>query len=107
MFNIQNLLEQAKNLQQKMSDMEQEIANWQESGDAGGGLVSVTLNGKGAMIDIKISVELLKPEEKEILADLIKAAFNQAKEKLHNRLENHKKNLFAGIPMPPNFKLPF
>ncbi|MGI9461412.1 MAG: YbaB/EbfC family nucleoid-associated protein [Alphaproteobacteria bacterium] len=107
MINFDNMLQQAKELQTKIAEMDKEIENWQETGVAGGDEVAITLNGKGVVVDVVINPSLLNPEQKNILEDLIKAASNNAKEKIQNRLEKYKSDMFANIPMPPGFKLPF
>ncbi len=106
-MNFQNLLQQAKEFQTKMADMEKEIEQWRETGQAGGDGVKITLDGKGAVISVEIEPSLLTAEQKPVVEDLIKAATNQAKEKITKRIEKEKETMFSNIPLPPNFKLPF
>ena len=71
----------------------------------GGGMVVVTLNGKGAMASVKIDPSLLKPEEGEILEDLITAAHADAKTKVEEATKERMQALTGGLPLPPGLKL--
>lgn len=101
------MMKQAKELQAKMKDMQDEIANMEVSASSGGGLVSVTLSGKGTLSSLKIDPSLMKEGEGEILEDLILAAHNDAKAKLEATMAEKTQALTAGLPIPPGFKLPF
>ena len=72
---------------------------------SGGGMVTVTLSGKGDMAQVKIDSSLLKPEEAEILEDLIVAAHNDAKAKVEEAMKEKMKSLTGGLPLPPGLKL--
>ena len=76
-------------------------------GQSGGGVVRVTLTGKGAMKGIAIDDSLLKPEEKEILEDLIVTAHEDAKKHVERATEEKMRDVTAGLPLPPGMKLPF
>ena len=82
MKNLGNMLKEAQKLQSRMAEMQQKLAETEMSGAAGGGMVTVTLNGKGEMRKIKIDPSLADPDEIEILEDLIVAACNDAKAKI-------------------------
>ncbi|ETS07594.1 YbaB/EbfC family nucleoid-associated protein [Bartonella henselae] len=107
MRDMMNMMKKAKEMQEKMQKIQEEMANLQVTGTAGGGLVSITLNGKNAITAIKIDPSLLKPEEIEILEDLIMAAYNEAKTKIEIAMQEKTKSMTAGLPLPPGFKLPF
>ncbi|EJF81385.1 DNA-binding protein, YbaB/EbfC family [Candidatus Bartonella washoeensis] len=107
MRDMMSMMKKAKEVQEKMQQIQEEIANLQVTGIAGGGLVSVTLNGKNTITAIKIDPSLLKPEETEILEDLIMAAYNEAKTKIQMAMEEKTKSMTAGLPLPSGFKLPF
>ncbi|MCX8515857.1 MAG: YbaB/EbfC family nucleoid-associated protein [Alphaproteobacteria bacterium] len=107
MFNIKKLMEQAQTLQTRMAEMEDELAQWQEVGVAGADMVKVTLNGKGDLIDIYIDSKILTPDQASLVYDLIKAASNNAKQKVSKRVEEYRSKVFSDIPMPPGMKLPF
>lgn len=98
---------QVKEMQAKMADMQSEMQSLEETGTSGGGLVSVTLNGKGEVRAIGIDPSLLKPEEAEILEDLIMAAHNEAKSKIEALMAEKTAALTEGLPLPPGMKLPF
>jgi nucleoid-associated protein EbfC len=87
--------------------MQQQLAEAEMTGTAGGGMVNVTLNGKGEMRRIKIDPSLADPNEMEILEDLVVAACNDAKAKIDAHLQEEMGKLTGGLPMPPGFKLPF
>ncbi|EJF87430.1 UPF0133 protein [Bartonella vinsonii subsp. arupensis OK-94-513] len=106
MRNMMNMMKKAKEVQEKMQKMQEEMANMQAIGSAGGGLVSITLNGKNAIIAIQIDPSLLNPEEAEILEDLIVAAHNEAKMKIEIAIEEKTKSIAAGLPLPSGLKLP-
>ncbi|CDO39637.1 nucleoid-associated protein [Bartonella henselae] len=107
MRDMMNMMKKAKEMQEKMQKIQEEMANLQVTGTAGGGLVSITLNGKNTITAIKIDPSLLKPEEIEILEDLIMAAYNEAKTKIEIAMQEKTKSMTAELPLPPDFKLPF
>ena len=107
MKNLGNMLKEAQKLQSRMTEMQQKLAEMEMSGAAGGGLVNVTLNGRGEMRKIKIDPSLADPDEIEILEDLIVAACNDAKAKTEAHLQEEMGKLTGGLPLPPGFKLPF
>ena len=94
-------------MQQKMQEMQEQMANKQYAGKSGGGLVSITINGRSEMQKVEIDQSLLKSEEKEMLEDLIVAAFNDAKQKADQESQSSMSNAFGNIPLPPGFKMPF
>ena len=107
MKNLGNMLKEAQKLQTRMAEMQQQLAEAEMTGTAGGGMVNVTLNGKGEMRRIKIDPSLADPNEMEILEDLVVAACNDVKAKIDAHLQEEMGKLTGGLPMPPGFKLPF
>ncbi len=107
MVNIANMMKQAQTMQKKMLEAQDKLANQEYVGNAGGGAISVTINGKGQMLKIKISKELLTPEEGEILEDLIIAAFNDAKKKQEEDSESNMSDLMGGMKLPGGMNFPF
>lgn len=107
MKNLGNMLKEAQKLQSKMTDMQAKLAETELSGAAGGGMVTVTLNGKGEMRKVKIDPSLAEPAEVEILEDLIVAAFNEAKAKIEAHVQEEMGKLTGGMSLPPGLKLPF
>ncbi|MFC3675042.1 YbaB/EbfC family nucleoid-associated protein [Ferrovibrio xuzhouensis] len=107
MKNLGQMMKQAQAMQQRMQEMQAEMEGREVQGSAGGGMVMVTLNGKSEMRGIKIDPALLKPEEAEILEDLIKAAHADAKGRADREMADEMQKLTAGLPLPPGMKLPF
>lgn len=107
MKNISNMLKEAQKLQERMGEMQAKLAEIELSGSAGGGLVTVTLNGKGEMRKVAIDKSLVVPDEVEILEDLIVAAANDAKAKIEAHVQGEMGKLTSGLPIPPGMKLPF
>jgi nucleoid-associated protein EbfC len=105
MKNFTEMMKQAQALQGRMADMQAELERTQIEGSSGGGMVTVTLSGKGDMASVKIDPSLLKPEDAEILEDLIVAAHNDAKAKVEEAMKEKMKSLTGGLPLPPGLKL--
>jgi len=107
MKNLGQLMKQAQEMQEKMTEMQGSLAAVEIDGTAGAGLATVTLNGKGEMRRIKIDASLVNPDEVQILEDLIVAAHNDAKSKIEARVQEETQKLMGGLPLPPGMKLPF
>lgn len=105
MKNFSNMMKQAQELQGKMQQMQGELDTLECHGTSGAGLVTLTLNGKGDMTGLKIDPSLVKPDEAEILEDLIVAAHSDAKSKMEAMLQDKMKDLTGGLPIPPGMKL--
>jgi hypothetical protein len=90
-----------------MQEMQKEVEADSVEAEAGGGMVKVTMNGKQIVQSIDIDPSLLSSDEKEVLEDLIKAALNQAKEKVEEMSAEEMKKITGGIPLPPGMKMPF
>jgi DNA-binding YbaB/EbfC family protein len=105
MTNFAQMMKQAQELQGRMAELQGEIEQLEIEGRSGGGLVAVTLNGKGEMRAVNIDASLLKPGEGEIIEDLIVAAHNDAKGKIESALQDKMKDLTGGLPLPPGLKL--
>ncbi len=107
MKDLGSLMRQVQEMQERMQRMQQELAETEVEGIAGGGLVSVRLNGKGEMRSVTIDESLLTPEEREILEDLIVAAHNEAKTKMEALIAEKMKEAAGELPLPPGMNLPF
>lgn len=107
MKDMGKLFRQAQEMQSRMSEMQAKLGELEVRGDAGGGMVSVTLNGKGAMVKLSVDPALLNQDEAEILEDLIVAAHTAAKARLDSRMQEEMSKLTGGLSLPPGFKLPF
>jgi nucleoid-associated protein EbfC len=100
-----DLMKQAADLKSKMEALQAELERLEVDGTAGGGLVTITLSGKGELRNARIDDSLLKPDQKEILEDLIVAAHAEAKRKLEAALQDRMQTLTGGLPLPPGLKL--
>lgn len=107
MKDLGDLMKQAGAMQAKMQEMQEQIAGMEVTGEAGAGMVKIVMNGKGYASAVAIERSLMKEEEAEVLEDLIAAAINDAKSKLETQSEEQMKEMTAGLPLPPGFKLPF
>ena len=107
MKNLGQLMKQAQEMQEKMAEMQGSLVAIEIEGVAGAGLVTVVLNGKGEMQRLNIDPSLVKPEDAEILEDLIVAAHNDAKSKIEMRVQEETQKLMGGLPLPPGMKFPF
>src|SRR3977135_2742751 len=105
MADFLGLMKQAAELKSKMESMQAELDQIEVTGTSGGGLVSVTLSGKGEMKSVKIDESLIKPSEKEIVEDLIVAAHADARRKAEALLQEKMKDVTGGLPLPPGMKL--
>ena len=99
------LMKQATELKSKMEAMQAELDRLEVEGAAGGGLVAVRLSGKGDLRGVQVDDSLFKPDQKEILEDLIVAAHADAKRKLETMLAEKMQALTGGLPLPPGLKL--
>ncbi|MCB9992977.1 MAG: YbaB/EbfC family nucleoid-associated protein [Hyphomicrobiaceae bacterium] len=107
MRDIMGMMGKLQDMQEKMQQMQAEAEAQAVDGVSGGGLVHVTLSGKGEMRGLKIDPSLLREDEMDILEDLIVAAHNDAKQKSEAMMQDRMKELTAGLPIPPGMKLPF
>jgi len=101
------LMKQAQAMQAKMQEMHAELERIEVEGQAGGGMVRVTLTAKGQMKGLAIDDQLLKADEKVILEDLIVVAHEDARKKAERVMEEKLKGVTAGLALPPGMKLPF
>jgi DNA-binding YbaB/EbfC family protein len=107
MKNLSQMLKQAQEMQSRMTEMQTALADMEVVGQAGGGFVTVTVNGKGEFKRVKIDPKLVDPNEVEVLEDLIAAAAKDAKSKVDARVQEEMAKLTGGLQLPPGFKLPF
>lgn len=106
MKNMMQMMKQAQEMQTRMTAMQEELSTLEIQGQAAGGMVKITLNGKGEMRKIAIDRSLLNPEESEILEDLIVAAFADAKAKSEQKIAEEMSKITGGLNIP-GLKLPF
>jgi nucleoid-associated protein EbfC len=104
-MNLMKMMKQAQELQGRMQQLQEELASVQIEGQSGAGLVKVTLNGKMEARAVKIDPSLIRPEDAEMLEDLILAAFQDAKGKVEAALQAKMQEVTGGLPLPPGLKL--
>jgi len=109
MTNLGKMMKQAQELQGRMAeaDLQEQLAQLEITGAAGGGMVEVTLNGKGEARKFKIDPAAVNAEDTEMLEDLLLAAFNDAKSKQEQAMREKMSALTGGLPLPPGMALPF
>ena len=107
MKNLGQMLKQAQEMQAKMQEMQDALADMEVTGTSGAGMCQVTMNGKGEARQVKIDQALVKPDDAEVLEDLILAAINDAKAKAEERSQEQMQKLTGGLQLPPGFQLPF
>ena len=103
--NIAQLMQQAQKMQENMQRVQQELANLEVEGSAGGGMVAVTLTGNKECRKVRIDPSVLS--DPEMAEDLIAAAFNDASNKIDEESKARMAGATAGMPLPPGMKLPF
>ncbi len=107
MKNLGQMMKQAQQMQSRMAEMQAALDNVESAGSSGGGMVQVTMTGKGELRKLKIDPKLAAPDEIEVLEDLVVAACNDAKQKVEAHVAEKMKELTGGLSLPPGMKLPF
>ena len=105
-MDFMKMMKQAKELQSKMGDLQAELDTLEVEGTSGGGLVTITLSAKGDMRGLTIDPSLIKPDEAEILEDLIVAAHADARRKAEAAMAEKMKDVTGGLQLPPGMSLP-
>lgn len=101
-----NLMKQAQEMQERMQKMQEEISNMEVIGEAGAGLVKVTITGSHSVRRVHIDQSMME-DDKEMLEDLIAAAFNDAARRIETAQKEKMNSLTGGMQLPPGFKMPF
>jgi nucleoid-associated protein EbfC len=107
MKNLGGLMKQAAQMQSRMQEMQAKLEAMEIDGEAGAGLVRVTLNGKGDLRKVHIDPKLVDPADSEMLEDLIVAAHRDAKAKIDAAMASEMQKVTGGLQLPPGMKLPF
>ncbi|HLV82541.1 MAG TPA: YbaB/EbfC family nucleoid-associated protein [Devosia sp.] len=107
MKDIMGMMKAAGEMKGKMEAMQAELAALVVEGRSGGGMVTVSLSGKGELKGLKIDPSLFKEDDVEVLEDLIVAAHADAKAKSEDEMQKRMKEVTAGLPIPPGMNLPF
>lgn len=105
MVGFNEMMSNIKNMQSRMSEMQAELEAMQIVGQAGAGMVVVTLNGKGDMLSAKIDPSLFREEDVEVVEDLIAAAHKDAKAAVEARMQEKMADITGGLPLPPGLGL--
>jgi len=101
-----NIMKQAQQMQENMQKAQEEIANMEVSGTAGGGMVTVVMTGRHDLKRVNIDQSLME-EDKEMIEDLLAAAVNDAVRKLEESTKDKMSDVTGGMQLPPGMKLPF
>jgi DNA-binding YbaB/EbfC family protein len=101
-----NLMKQAQQMQEDMQKAQEELANMEVTGQAGGDMVSIVMTGRHDVRRVSIDDSLLK-DDKDMLEDLIAAAVNDAVRKVEAVSQERMASMTSGMPLPPGMKLPF
>ena len=105
MKDIMGMMRQAQQLQARMQKMQEDLAALEVTGQSGGGLVTVTMSGKFDLVKVRIDPSLMKPDEAEILEDLLVSATRDAKAKAEAEMQSRMAEATGGLPLPPGLKL--
>jgi DNA-binding YbaB/EbfC family protein len=100
------MLKQAQKLQEDMKHSQERLASEELIGEAGGGMVKITMNGRHEVKRVEVDPTLMG-DDKEMLEDLLAAAFNDAARRVAEKAQESMAELTAGLPLPPGMKLPF
>lgn len=107
MKSIDDILKMAQNVQEELQKAQANLDHIEVEGASGGGLVKVRASAKGRIIGVSIDDSLIVPADKQILEDLIAAAFNDARAKADAASSAEMGKMTSGLSLPPGFKLPF
>jgi len=105
--NLDEIMAMAQNVQAELQKAQQNLDTIEVEGQSGGGLVKVKASAKGRIVSLSIDDSLIQPGEKQMLEDLVVAAFNDARAKADAASGAEMSKMTAGMPLPPGFKLPF
>ena len=105
MKDLMKMMQQAQQIQGRIQQLQEDLGGLNVEGQSGGGLVRVTLNGKMEARGVKIDPSLIKPDESELLEDLLLAAFQDAKAKVEAAVQSKMQEVTGGLPLPPGLKL--
>jgi DNA-binding YbaB/EbfC family protein len=103
---LAGLMQQAQKMQENMKRMQDELASIEVEGQSGAGMVKITMTCKYQVRRVSVDPSLLR-DDKDMLEDLVAAAFNDAVRRAEETTQQKMSSVTAGMPMPPGFKLPF
>jgi DNA-binding YbaB/EbfC family protein len=106
-MDIMGMMKKAQAVQAKLQEAQDELGRLEVEGEAGGGMVRLTLTARGDLKGVSIDASLMATADREMLEDLIVAAFADGKAKADRAAAEKMQSLTAGLPLPPGMKLPF
>ncbi len=104
-MNIGKMMQQARKLQERMEQMQKELAELEVTGEAGGGMVRVVMRGDRQVREVRIDDAIWAEQDKGLIEDLVAAAVNQALVKVDEAQKERQQKMMAGLPLPPGFSL--
>lgn len=104
MKNIGDLMKQAQQLQTRFQEAQERVNQIEAEGQSGGGMVKVTINGKGMAKAVRIDPTLIDPKDAGMLEDLLVAAINDARTKVDAKMGDEMAKVTGGLPLPPGLK---
>jgi len=106
-MNIQKMMKEAQKMQERLAKAQNDLAEQTLEVSSGGGKVNVAVNGAGDITAVKISPDVVDPDDVEMLEDLVAAAFNDGVRRAEEVSTEKMSRITAGLPLPPGMKLPF
>ncbi len=106
-MNINQIMKQAQQMQKKIQESQKQVEAIETEGTSGGGMVKITINGKGLASNLRVDESLIDKEDKEVLEDLIVAAINDAVNKNEDQKSKMMAEVTGGMNLPPGMNLPF
>ena len=106
-MNLGKMMKQAQELQTKMAEMQERLAEAEVEGSSGAGMVTAVMNGKNELKRLKIDPSLIDPNDAEVLEDLVIAAINDAKSRVDLHTKEEMSKVTGGLNLPPGMNLPF
>jgi DNA-binding YbaB/EbfC family protein len=107
MKNLGQMMQKAQEVQQRLGEMQAGLEQAELQGQSGGGMVQITLSGKGHARKVKIDPKVIDPADPSMLEDLVMAAINDARAKVESHVESETQKIMGGMMLPPGMKLPF
>jgi len=104
-MNLGKIMQQARKMQENMQKIQEELAGMEVHGEAGGGMVRVTMGGDRVVRKIEIEPSLWAEQDKALLEDLVAAAMNATLQSAEGAIKQKQKDLLGGMPLPPGFSL--
>lgn len=107
MKNLSQMMQKAQEMQQRVADMQAALSQAEVQGQSGGGMVQITLSGRGEARKVKIDPKVIDPNDASMLEDLITVAINDAQAKVAAHVESKTQEIMGGMGLPAGMKLPF